>query len=182
MKFLIFNLVVGAALVYLFTGTEADFQNVADRAYKATSQVKAQAVKLAKTITPPKPKPTEDAVIKQPLPQAAPVAPAPPPATAHTVTSAPLDPLPTKIPEPKPQPQFVADVSKALTTVSNQAPIRLDPEVAKRQATVLDLPSAPTPIVTDTSPDKFMSARDRRAELVSLAESMELFSAEAASQ
>ena len=66
MKFLIFNLIVGFAPIYLFSGEGVDFQAVPKKAMAATDTIKSKLMAL--TDIPKKPK--EDTSPKAPAPVA----------------------------------------------------------------------------------------------------------------
>ena len=174
MKFLLFNLAVIAALVFLFNPDKADFHALADRAYETVGLAKVGAEKVAKTVaekaeqdaetqetqtvepTPKKPEPKPVA----PAPKKKSVAEAPEP--AQVTAKAP--------PTAKSAPQPPVRTETAPTVAAASEPT-LDPAVAQRRAEVLGL-DAPA---AGPAEEKLMSPEQRRRELFSLAEEMELF-------
>ena len=133
MKFLLFNAVVVAALIFLFKGNDwGGGWSTQGPMGSSLSSAAQPAPEPAKPVTP------------KPLPPNA--APKPKPAPVKQVASAPLAPL--------------------------------APAVLERRAVVLKTPS---PNVTP-SQTQFMSKRERRQSLLSMAEDMELLSVEAAAQ
>ncbi len=184
MKFLIFNVAVAAALVFMFTADRGEVQRVAGQVHDAVGEVKDYArkalddgtVAIGKTVTKASPKPS--------------VAPPPPPQTRAEAPPAPVEPPKTapqgrSEPPPRPTPPRTA-VAKAASAPEAipPAPSSLDPAVAQRRREVLDgiataePPAGPLPALKEGS--RLMSASDRRRELQSLAEEMELLYARTA--
>ena len=167
MKFLLFNLAVIAALVFLFNPDKADFRALADRAYETVGiardgaeQVLEKANQKAlgalekRVVEPARKKPEPKPVAPAPKKQAVAKAPAPTEESAPAVTA-----------------------RKAAVPVNTAPPVaaaaepKLDPAVAQRRAEVLGL-DAPA---AGPAEEKLMSPDQRRRELFSLAEEMELF-------
>ncbi|NKB21517.1 MAG: hypothetical protein GKS01_13570 [Alphaproteobacteria bacterium] len=184
MKFLAFNLAVGVALVFLFTADKGDVHKAVDRAHNLAADIKQMAKEKVGHISPPKVtevKPTPVASVPVAKPTAQPAA-----EPAKPVEAVPLAPVlaekqtasaPPVPPAVTPPPSAVPSPTKA-----GGAPSTLDPAVAKRRAEVLsENPIAdPTPVLKKG--DKLMSVSDRRRELLSLAEEMELLYAKSVSR
>ena len=157
MKFLMFNLVVAGALVYLFTADRADVHAAADRVYETADGIKSvardavgkgrellQGDQAAESRPRPAPKP-----VQNPRPAAAPVAPP------------------------------VKQVARSIV------PRPVSPEVARRRDEVMGtapVDFGPGPIPQIKQGEKFMSPAQRQKELFSLAEEMELLYARKISQ
>ncbi len=143
MKFLMFNVVVAVALIYLFTADRAEMRSVADRAFDTAGEIKQMARKAVGK---------GRAMLDRET--ALPVVPRPDPAPEVKFTQ-PVEPPPPPAPPawPAPPAQIVAEQPLA-------------PEVAIRRAEILD------PVLKQGA--RFMSADQRRRELFSLAEEMEL--------
>ncbi len=170
MKFLLFNAVVAVALAYLLMGGDRNRQT-ADISAALEQGVKS-AVEAAKSVATPG--------ISQPLDPILPVEEPPAPATEPEMIAEEPAPSPepqakqvrrapapagqevavTRAPEVPPLPPVVPPAAK-----SKQA---VDPAVAQRRAEVLG--EAPEAAAKPT----FMSAADRKRELMRLAEDMEL--------
>lgn len=171
MKFLLFNLAVIAALVFLFNPDKADFHALADRAYETVGLAKVSAEKVAKKVAE-KAGPDTQSQTVEPAPEKPEPKPAAPTAKKKSVAEAP-EPAPvTPIAPPPaqsvPQPAAPAEAAPAIAARPEPA---LDPAVAQRRAEVLGL-NAPA---AGPAEEKLMSPEQRRRELFSLAEEMELF-------
>lgn len=141
MKFLMFNVVVAVALVYLFTADRAEMRSAADRAFDTAGEIKQMAQKAV----------GEGRAIldRETVPPVVPRAdPAP-----EVKSMQPVEP-----PPPPPPP-----VRTATRPVAEKP---LAPEIAARRAEILG------PVLKEG--ERFMSADQRRKELFSLAEEMEL--------
>ena len=165
MRFILFNIAVAAALVYLFKGgelTAPDLQALADQAKAKVEAVVADnkghgrdVIRAPKPVAPkPKPAPKPRQTESNPKPKAA------PPALAKPVDVA-------LRPQPKPVPgaMKIPPVPPA------------PPEVAQRRAEVLDEAApkpTPQPPVALKEGTQMMSAAERRRELNALAEEMEM--------
>lgn len=162
MKFLMFNLVVAGALVYLFTAERADVHAAADRIYETADEIKSVArnavgkgrrllqgneAEPARSIPPALQ--TRPQIQQNPTPKAAPV---PPP----------------------------------VKQIARQGSIpNLSPEVIRRRNEVLGNVTQPpkqTVIPEIKKGERFMSSAQRQKELFSLAEEMELLYARKISQ
>lgn len=179
MKFLVFNLAVAAALVFLFTADRGDVQKMAGQVHDAAADVKAYAKRtLNKGEKMLEPVPAASSTTTEPERQAAPAKPAPvhPPKQTNETP-------PTVSPSPVPrQARRIAEAAPAASIPS------LKPDVAKRRQEVLDgLPPAAPATTKGASPKlqegaRLMTAADRRKELLSLAEEMELLYARSISR
>jgi len=192
MRFILFNAIVASALIYLFSGADqpgADARQTVDDAMSRLAALSEQAVERvemmqqdsagradsAPAADPPAPLP-EDAV-----PQEA--APSPQPAAApDPVSEPPRRPAPAVQPAPKAEPA----TRVAATPATPPAPAEPDaaPLPEREVATV---PTHRVPKPGDTGPvaaqpakgpieiaEPMMSSQDRRKELFSLAQEMEL--------
>jgi len=155
MKFLVFNLIVGAALVYLFSGAKGDLENLKEKAFLSIETLNAKAEKIV-------PQPQE-----------------------QTKTSPAIEPEPQAIVQAQvqPQPQFAPPlpdpVEIPVLKIPEMSPLTIEPEVAKRQKEVLEVPALSFSVEPKND---YMSPKDRRRALMQLAEDMEYFSAKAMSQ
>lgn len=196
MKYLLFNVAVAAALVFLFTADRAEVQKVAGQVHDAAGDVKAYASKALDTgrtllkrdtakpkheteAPPPVPstpavrpptKPVSPPAAARPEPKAAPPA-AKPLLPRRLAANLPAVPEAGRKPAPKP--------GRAA------APVDLDPAVAQRRREVLD--GIDTAAAVDTAPvlkegSHLMTPSERRKELLSLAEEMELLYARSLSR
>lgn len=172
MKFVLFNIAVVAALFVLFNPDRADFRALADRASesvgvargaveKAIAGEKQAAKADVGNVKPAPVKAAADRKVFEEKVEEAPVAPAPAPRVAPTPKPA-IKPVRVAAQEPGPTPQPAAEPT-------------LDPAVAKRRAEVLGLAPPTSNEALPPATDKLMSAEERRRELFSLAEEMELF-------
>jgi len=161
MRFLVFNVVVAAALVYLFTADRADIHAAADKAYGVAETVRAKAGGMVASLRDGA---AEIEEIEDPVPDVPEIAASAKP-TPASVAARPAPPEPPAAPPPPPEPELVPAAT---------------PEVAARRAEVL----AVSPVRTEVRPadEGAPAAIDRRRDLHRLAEEMELFSAEAASR
>lgn len=162
MRFLLFNIVVAGALVFLFASDRADLHAAADRAHDAARDLKSTAFGETEPAAP------EETVKPEPAPDPAktaektegtfaenkPLAPAAADAVheVQVATRKLLDPLPTS---------------------------PLPPEVAQRREEVLAEGIVGGPVAGN---GKFMPASIRKRDLMLLSEEMELFSARAISR
>jgi hypothetical protein len=181
MKFLIFNLAVAAALVFLFAADRGEVQRVAGQVRDAVGGVKDYARKalddgkaaLGGTVVPEPPEAAAPLPVEAPADaraEARPVAPQPPEAAPRGRSAPPRPPAPPRTAV------AVAPPGDAIPP----APPGLDPAVAQRRKEVLEgivsadpaPASSPAPALREGT--RLMSAADRRKELLSLAEEMEL--------
>ena len=185
MRFLLFNIVVAGALVFLFTSDKADLHAAADRAHDAANDIKSKAFEVigTKETTPAKP------AIK-PVANPEPVKPAKAaPAAAETRTAA----KPTPATEPASEETFsqnkplapaaadaVREVQVATRKLVKPIPVETLPqEVEQRREEVLAEGIVGDPV---SEAQKFMPASTRKRDLMLLSEEMELFSAKAISR
>jgi hypothetical protein len=157
MKFVLFNLAVVGALFFLFNPDRADLNALADRAYETVGLAKDSVERLS----PPMSKPVRPDS-KTPAPMSEIKAPAP--------SSSPA----TKPDVPAPEKPVAVKQTNELPKLATAEPApKLEPAVAKRRAEVLglDAPQAAGVAVEE----KLMSPEQRRRELFTLAEEMELF-------
>ena len=162
MKFLLFNFAVIAALFFLFNPDRADLHALADRAYETVGMAREKAESVVDKVTLPPSEIQAVRPIPAPIQQAA-------------------EPAPTPIaPKPEDKPVPAAPIKQAAVQPPVEAPApvaaitpekTLDPAVAQRRAEVLGL-DAPA---AGPAEEKLMSAEQRRRELFTLAEEMELF-------
>lgn len=175
MKFLIFNLTVAAALVYLLTTDRGEFQRVAGSLHDAASGIRTMTVRavgngrklLDRTVSGPS-HGGENAPSQAPRPA---VAPPPPP------------PLPPTSPAPRVEIKTTAAAQPPRKDPAAAGPAAIDPRVAQRRDEVFAgiapepqetrLPLEPKgPALKEGAP--MMTPAQRRKELYSLAEEMEL--------
>ncbi len=158
MKFLLFNLVVAAALVFLFSGDRAD----------VGATVAALSEEAAGSVSETRPAPVERA------PEPETVAPPPKTNASMETPAAKAPPVQEKAPAvPETAPGRVA------SALPPKAPV-LPPDVAERREKVLGdlLPDGKgEEKIIEVDPKKFMSPEQRRRDLILLSEEMELFSA-----
>ena len=169
MKFLLFNIVVAGALVFLFAGDRDLPRSFADRARTEAAAISAKAADMIGISAPEK-----AAASPTPAPPAAPAAKAPSPAPKREPAATP----PALKQAPKPEP--VRTVAAAEPDALPDALPGVPPEVAKRRAEVLGaapVPDASAARTPDGEPARFMSPEDRRRDLLRLSEEMEIFSA-----
>lgn len=170
MRFLLFNVVVAAALVFLFAGDRADLHAAADRAHDAATDLKARAFEVigAKKApdAPPAPqtaaKPVQEKAAVSSAPKTAPPAAEPVPAATDKAGTAGVD-----------------AVTQVRVATRGLVP-PLPPEVGKRREEVLAEGVVGGAISSpgDTKKPKFMTAADRKRDLMLLSEEMEMFSAQ----
>lgn len=185
MRFLLFNIVVAGALVFLFTSDRADLHAAADRAHAAANDIKSkafEAIGAEQTAKPPRKSET------------APVAEAvEPPATVPAQTealpaTAKAEAAPAKTEETfsqnRPLAPAAADAVREVQIATRKLvePLtqeKLPAHVAQRRAEVLAEGIVGAP---DRAEQKFMPAATRKRDLMLLSEEMELFSARAISR
>ena len=150
MKFLMFNVVVGAALIFLFTSDKVEFQSAADTTHAVAQELKE----------------TAKAVLDQPE------------AVQTPRAKMPQRKMPVRqVAEAKEDEVTVAAIPDDLTRLADELDRlsfedqALSPEVAKRRAQIMQ---------TESDDESFVIDRreDRHEKLQSLSEEMELFSAE----
>lgn len=162
MKFIVFNLIVGAALVYLFTAEQGDLSRITEKAQAMGQQVQQKVSDLAATSEPE----------KQNAPASSDKA-APRPASAPEPQQAVDEEIDVKVPvkvakkierEPQPVPQAMKETEETLP-----------PEVIKRRNEILNGKDENIAQVTQNQSRDRSEQRDR---LLRLAEDMELYSLE----
>ena len=189
MKFIAFNLIVGAALIYLFSADRADLQALTDKTYDMGQEVRQKVndltggpdeapkpapQKIVKTEPPaPQPVKAEEPSIQAEKPEP-PRAPAAPEAPQKAGRKAPVQVA--QKPQSKPRP-----VSKQIASADD-----LPPEVLKRRNEILEPNQAqaktqPQP-VREPNPADTARNSERRDHLLRLAEDMELYSLETLAQ
>ncbi len=159
MKFVLFNIAVIAALFFLFDSDKANLSSLAEKAYAA--------VGLERTLT----KETGEIAPEQ----AAKPSPAPAPTQETKVTA--LKSVPKNSTDSELEVKVESVVTEPLEQIVATKPETLDPAVAKRRAEVLGSASATmkSPREALQGEDKLMTSDQRRRELFTLAEEMELF-------
>lgn len=175
MRFLLFNVVVAVALVFLFAGDKADIHAAADRAHDVASDLKAKAYEVIGAQKAPKATPSPAKPVER-----------------KTVAAAPAEKAPEKIPAaaervPSPEPQpgtAAAEAVKEVQVATRKLVPPLPPEVEKRRAEVLaeGIVGGKVSAKTGAGAAKFMTASDRKRDLMLLSEEMELFSARSISR
>jgi len=200
MKFLLFNVAVAAALAFLFTADRGDVQKIAGQVHDAAGNVKDyanKALNAGETIL------QRDAVMAEQKTQSAPID-APPLPVAQPVAppvsqpaAQPAAPAPAALPKPASQPRLSPQIAsnlpelpelvsknihKARPKISKTAVANLDPAVAKRRKEVLGALDAPNAAPALKKGSQLMTPSERRKELLSLAEEMELLYARSISQ
>ncbi|MDA0653736.1 MAG: hypothetical protein O3C49_10730 [Proteobacteria bacterium] len=192
MKFLLFNVAVAAALVFLFTADRGEVQKIAGQVHDAAGDMKSYANKALTAGQSMFGRETEKAgrktgptlVTAPSLPVTQPVT---QPVTPATVTR------PEPLAEPSRSRQLASDLQalpetgsatsrKSVPTIIERAPQVLEPDVARRRREVLDgLDAAPAaPALKEGT--RLMTGAERRKELLSLAEEMELLYARSINQ
>lgn len=173
MRFLLFNIVVAGALIFLFTGDKADLHAAADRAHDAATDIKAKAFKVIGAKKAPAVTEAPKAVVD--------AAPAKPIAT-KTITAEPGVPANTTSAS-RPEPgTAAAEAVKEVQVATRRLVKPLPPEVKKRREEVLSEGIVGGKSRVSTAPagsdtQKFMTSSDRKRDLMLLSEEMELFSA-----
>ncbi len=162
MKFLLFNIVVAVALVFLFNSDRSDLHALADKAHDVASAAKETIRDSAKPVA-------EKVVVAAPdRPSNIAMA----SASRVSVRQAVEGASPGNVP---------STVTRHVATGPLDEAKTLPADVSKRRAEVLGdiaIPQGPGKMI-DVDVRKFMSGRDRRRDLMQLSEEMELFSAEA---
>lgn len=182
MRFLLFNIVVAGALVFLFASDKADLHAAADRAHDAANGLKTRAFEVigAREPTTPaakaKPKPAAEpakTLGKAPAAREAPLTKA---AASKTATESSEETFSRNKPL-APAAAAVREVQVATRQlIEPQTAKPLAPEVAQRREEVLAEGIVGGPV---TGNGKFMPASTRKRDLMLLSEEMELFSAKA---
>ncbi len=180
MKFLIFNLTVAAALFYLVSADRAEFQAAAGRVHDAAGEIKSMAERAVdkgrrmldqSSSGVQTPRPTRIADSAEETTKTPEIAPRP----APVAPVAPVTPVKTPYPTPVP----ASSIARTAAPMPPMPPMPkvIAPAVARRRAEILN------GVETADTADKDISLKDgarmmtpaqRRKELFSLAEEMEL--------
>lgn len=197
MKFLVFNVVVLAALGYLFLADRdalpPDLAAFKDRVGDKVAALTAP--EAPKPVVAPAPVVAPEPVAAKPAPKPTATPPAPPKPVAEARPQAPAagPPMPA-VPAPKVVAETVAPAPRRLDpsqVSAKTAPSPLPPEVAQRRAEVMagldsDAPQPAAPAAAKglalAEGDALMTPEQRRRELLSLAEDMELLYARSVSR
>ena len=165
MRFLLFNIVVAGALVFLFTSDRADLHAAADRTHDAATDLKSRAFEV---IGAKEPKPSEATVEPDPAAEPAKT----PEKTEETFAqNKPLAPTAA---------DAVREIQVATRKLAEPPPANpLAPAVVQRREEVLAEGVVGGPV---TGNGKFMPPSTRKRDLMLLSEEMELFSAKAISR
>ncbi|MHA1108794.1 MAG: hypothetical protein ACTSQV_06725 [Alphaproteobacteria bacterium] len=192
MKFLLFNVAVAAALVFLFTADRGEVQKMAGQVHDAAGDMKdyaAKALKGGRTLlgsgavktdrkTDPAPAVAPPKPVTQPVKQ--PVETRPEPTTGP----------PSEPPVPRKLAGNLAGNLPAMPEIGRKTGIKtrraasvdLDPDVSRRRREVLDGIDAADAALVLREGTRLMTASERRTELLSLAEEMELLYARSISR
>ena len=172
MRFLLFNVVVAAALVFLFASDKADLHAAADRAHDAASGLKSKAFEVIGARPAPAIQPTPKPA-SQPAPANV--------AVRKTVVATPLQtPAAGVQPAEKSTSAITAaDAVKEVQVATRKLVPPLPPAVEKRREEILAEGVVGGKVSAAGGGDKqnFMTASDRKRDLMLLSEEMELFSA-----
>ncbi len=177
MKFLLFNVAVAAALVFLFTADRGEVQKIAGQVHDAAGDMKAYANKALNTgqTMLGRDAAKADRKTEPAAPAAAPSLPAATPAVTQ--------------PEPTSEPPLSRQLARNLPPmpeigpeISEAASVNLNPAVAKRRREVLDGIDTADAAPALKEGTRLMTPSERRKELLSLAEEMELLYARSISQ
>ena len=181
MKFLLFNVAVAGALVFLFTADRGEVQKIAGRVHDAAGDMKAYANKtLNRGPDVPDRKLESAPVAAPPMPLARPAATPPQPSTQPPAEPPLSRQLARNLPA---MPEIGSETGPEIRLeTSKAAPADLNPAVAKRRREVLDGIDAADAKPALKEGTRLMSHSKRRKELLSLAEEMELLYARSISQ
>ncbi len=179
MRFLLFNIVVASALIFLFASDKADLHAAADRAHDAATGLKTKAFEVIGAQNAPA---TRSAPKTETKPS-----PAEPIVKKGVVAARPeADPAPAAIkPAAEPKPGTVAaEAVKEVQVATRKLVPPLPPEVEKRREEVLaeGIVGGRASESGASGKQKFMTASDRKRDLMLLSEEMELFSAKSISR
>lgn len=177
MRFLLFNIVVAGALIFLFTTDKADLHAAADRAHDAATGLKTKAFEVIGARKAP---------AAQPAPKAeAEPSPAKPVDRKVVAALTEEDPAPAAIPAAEAKPgTAAAEAVKEVQVATRKLVPPLPTAVEKRREEVLAEGIVGGPVSAKGASDtqKFMTAADRKRDLMLLSEEMELFSAKSISR
>lgn len=181
MRFLLFNIVVAGALIFLFTSDKADLHAAADRAHDAASDIKSKAFEVIGA---------KEAAEPQPVFKPAPVTEPEKPALKRTVPAevrSPTVALATTeetFSQNKPLAPAAAEAVREVQVATRKLvkplpPVNIPAAVEQRREEVLAEGIVGEPV---TEAQKFMPASTRKRDLMLLSEEMELFSAKSISR
>lgn len=166
MKFLMFNLVVGAALIFLFTSDKTEYQAAANDAHETVQALKGGAQNVVAQLQPTA------------KPQVLP--------SQHAVSTPSGDEISVAYAPAAEAPDDLTRLADALEDVASSRPenvtnldqAELAPDVAKRRDQIL------APSYSENVTPKFTieTRQNRQEELQSLSEEMELFAVEVSVQ
>ncbi|OUR79045.1 hypothetical protein A9Q83_05540 [Alphaproteobacteria bacterium 46_93_T64] len=166
MKFLMFNLVVGAALIFLFTSDKAAYQSVAEDTHNTVQELKGKAQEVVVQI-----KPTDQPRMRQPDKAASKSA-----EYENAVAYVPVAGVPDDL--TRMADALEEEESSNIAEVTDLDLAELSPDVAKRREQILE-PAGSADVATKFTIE---TRENRQEELQSLSEEMELFSAEVSVQ
>ena len=175
MKFLIFNVVVAAALVFLFAGENGEIINVTQNADKKIAELKRSVADLIKEKNRDIP-----SLKKLSNPSAAPTTP-PTPAQQKAAKRPKLhsEPQEPRTRKATTQEDMTPETSLSLSPETNSSPVSALPKaVVKRRNEVLDDSDEAHEVVKNS----FMTSKTRKRELLFLAEEMEILAAKLGSE
>lgn len=179
MRFLIFNIVVAGALIFLFAGDKADLHAAADRAHDVATDLKAKAFEVIGAREAAAPKETP-----KPVAQPAPVKPVTKKVAAKPMTE--KSPIVLAEPAVEPAPgTAAAEAVREVQVATRKLVPPLPPEVERRREEVLAegiVGKNAVRVDREAPSQKFMAASERKRDLILLSEEMELFSAQAISR
>ncbi len=168
MKFLIFNLTVAAALFYLINADRAEFQVAAGRVHDVAGEIKSMAERAVDTG-----RNMLDRSRPQPTPAAAPRP------VRETAAKAPTRPPPEAGPETATEPPSAPKPAFAKPAAP---PPAAGPAVARRRDEILNGVGTVEQKLSLKDGTRMMTPQQRRRELFSLAEEMELLYARTVSR
>ncbi|MCG8490226.1 MAG: hypothetical protein MI743_01315 [Sneathiellales bacterium] len=161
MKFLLFNIIVGAALVYLFSAENGELNTLSEKAGNMGQQVRQKVSDLTSDPAEENRPLKDDKLTKEPVPE-----------SQQKMTNKSEENAPVEVahkPVQKPQPVSTGKTGERT----------LPPEVMKRRDEILNGKNEP---VEQFSDNQLSEKSDRRDRLLRLAEDMELYSLEAIAQ
>lgn len=158
MKFVLFNLIVGAALVYLFTADQGELNGITDKAQEIGKQVQQKVSDLVVHSE------TEKEPVKNDVKQAEPI-----PEKQQKAENRIENKVPVKVA------QKIEKEQQPAPQAMKRAEETLPPEVIKRRNEIL---SGENEAVAETNESQTGERSDRRDLLLRLAEDMELYSLE----
>lgn len=171
MRFVLFNIVVAGALVFLFTSDKADLQAAAGRAHETATALKAKAFEVIGA-------------------KKAPAVSHPPKVAAETPSIKPIEkkvvaaPVATDTPAPEAEKSAAKEAIREVQVATRKLVAPLPPEVEKRRDEILTegVVGGKISVPAGSDHQKFMTTSDRKRDLMLLSEEMELFSARSISR